>query len=81
MGNVTSNAKAIAEQGENIYRDKYQKEFEANHRGRFAAIEVVTGKVYLADSPEGAVEDGRRNSPNGLFHLIKVGAPGAYRAS
>jgi hypothetical protein len=76
-----SNPKAVVEAGERIYKEKYQRDFEAAHLGKFAVIEVKTGKAYLGDTPEDAFENGRKGAPEGVFHLIKVGSPGAYRVS
>jgi len=81
MSTNLSNPKAIADRGEEVYREKYQKEYEKIHRGKFVAIDVTTGLAYVADTPEGAFNLARKASQAGLFHLIKVGEPGAYRVS
>ncbi len=73
-----SNPKAMAERGEQIYQDKYKSAFESEHLGKFVAIDVNTEQAYIGESPEDAVELARKGSPNGLFHLIKVGALGAF---
>ena len=75
------NPKAIVEAGERIYRDKYQKEYEANHRGKFLAIDVQTEEAYLGDTSEEPLRAGRNVSPKGIFHLVRVGSPGAFRVS
>ena len=41
------NPNAIAETGERIYRDKYQQEYEANHFGKFLAIDIRAEKHTL----------------------------------
>lgn len=76
-----SNPKAIAELGEKIYREQYKEAYEREHPGQFAAIDTTTGKAYLADAPEVALENARADSPAGLFHLIQVGFAGAIRVS
>jgi hypothetical protein len=76
-----SNPKAVVEAGERIYKENYQRGFEAAHLGKFVVIEVNTGKAYLGDTPEQAFENGRKGAPEGVFHLIKVGSPGAFRVS
>ena len=76
-----SNPKAVVEAGERIYKEKYQRDFEAAHLGKFAVIDVKTAKAYLGDTPEQAFENGRKGAPEGIFYLIKVGSPGAYRVS
>lgn len=76
-----SNPKAIADQGEAIYREKYKVTYEAEHFGKFVAIDVVSQNAYLADSAEDAMELARKEAPRGIFHLIKVGSAGAFRVS
>ena len=74
-----SDPKAVAEAGERIYRDRYKKNLEETHLGEFVAIEVRTEQAYLGETPEDALNKGRTQSPNGIFHLMKVGSPGAFR--
>jgi hypothetical protein len=76
-----SNPKAIAERGEEIYRDKYKESYEREHPGQFVAIDITTEKDYAANTPEAALEAARADSPTGLFHLIQVGFSGAFRVS
>ena len=81
MSPPISNPKAIAELGEKIYREQYKEAFERDHQGKFVAIDTSTGKAYLAEAPEVALENARADSPNGVFHLIQVGFSGAIRVS
>jgi len=74
------NPKAIAEAGEEIY-NSLRADLETNHRGRFVAINVNTGTYHLGDSAEEAVEKARNAEPEDLFHLIRVGFPGAFQVS
>ena len=76
-----SNPQAIAEVGLKIYKEKFQTEYEKTHLGSFAAIDVVSQLIYVADTPEKALKDGKDADPNGFFHLIKIGSAGAFRVS
>ena len=76
-----SNPRAIAKLGEKIYRERYKEEYERNHQGKFVAIDTTTGKAYLADALEVALQSAREDSPTGVFHLIQVGFAGAIRVS
>jgi hypothetical protein len=71
----------IAEAGERIYADRYKSELEAARPGHFIAIDVLTGEGYAAEFPEQALETARAKAPSGIFHLIRVGAPGAFKVS
>jgi len=70
----------VAEQGERIYHEKYKDSYERDHHGQFVAIDVNTAKAYLADESGDAIERALQDSPNGIFHLIRVGSPAAFLA-
>jgi hypothetical protein len=74
-----SSPKAIADAGERIYREKYQKDYEEKYLGKFVAISVKTEDATIADSPEDALEQAKSKEPDGLFHLIRVGYSGAFQ--
>jgi hypothetical protein len=76
-----SNPKAIAELGEKIYSENYRSAYELEHPGKFVAIDVKTKQAFLGDTAEEALDAARNAAPNGVFHLIKVGATGAFRVS
>ena len=76
-----SNPQAVAEAGEKIYREKYRPQYEKDHPGWFLAIEVHSGKAFLAEEPEDALNQARKDSPKGVFHLIRIGASGTFRVS
>lgn len=81
MSTNLTNPKAIAERGEAIYRQKYQAEFETKYPNKYLAIDIGTERAYLGNTPEEAVISARKDAPGGLFHLIKIGALGAFRVS
>lgn len=74
-----TNPKQVAEAGERIYAERYKDQFERDQSGKFAVVDVTTGKAYLADSAIDAFRQAAADAPLGAFHLIKVGSPGAFR--
>jgi len=76
-----SDPKAIAEAGETIYRDMYQKDFEQNQRGKFVAINVKAKTATLGDTASDALLAAQKADPHGVFHLIRVGFTGAFQLS
>src|ERR1700733_15641858 len=69
-----------AEAGEKLYREMYQAKFEHDHSGNFAAIDVLQEKTYfLGGTAIEALQKATKQSPNGRFHLIKVGVPAAFK--
>jgi hypothetical protein len=75
-----SNPQAIAQAGEEIY-SAIRPELEATQNGKFVAISITTKAYYVGDEPEEALEKARAAEPHGVFHLVKVGSPGAFRIS
>ena len=76
-----SNPQELAKRAESIYRDKYKERYEHEYEGKFVAIDVATEEAYVGESPEEVLNEAREADPTGLFHLIKVGFPGAFRVS
>ncbi|MBI3048059.1 MAG: hypothetical protein HYY76_07075 [Acidobacteria bacterium] len=71
----------IAEEGQRLYEERHKANLEQNRRGEYVAIDVLTGNAYIAKFPELAIEEARKQAPNGVFHLIRIGAPGAFKVS
>ena len=71
----------VAEKGEAIYADKFRENYEPEKDGQFVAIDVLTEEAYVAPQPEEALDLARREAPDGIFHLIKIGSEGAFRVS
>ena len=71
----------IAKRGETIYQERYKDRFERKFHGQFVVIDVSTEEAYIAPYPEEALEKAQNASENGIFHLIRIGAPGAFRVS
>ncbi len=76
-----SDPKAIVEAGEAIYKELYQEKYEKDHLGRFVAINILTKRATLSDSASDALVKAKKDEPNGVFHLIRVGFPGAFQLS
>jgi len=76
-----SDPRSVADAGERIYKERYQEEFERTHLGQFVAIDVLSEKPYVAETPDEALEKARNISPHGIFHLIKIGSTGAFQVS
>jgi len=76
-----NNPKAIAEAGERLYAERFKTDFELNSKGKFAVIDVLSEKAAVGDTPEAAFEEAKKIAPNGIFHLIRIGFPGAFQVS
>jgi hypothetical protein len=76
-----NNPKAIAEAGERLYAERFKADLEANSVGKYAVIDVTAERVTVGETPELAFEEAKKNAPTGVFHLIRIGFPGAFQAS
>lgn len=76
-----TNPAAIADQGERIYRERYQVDYERLHSGQFVAIDIDTERAYVGATPEAALQAARAANAAGLFHLVRVGSPGVFRTA
>lgn len=65
--------------GEEIYRDKFQEECELKHKGKFVAINVNLGTATVGKTMTEAIEGARLEDKTGVFHLIRIGFPTAFR--
>lgn len=71
----------IVERGERIYNEKYREEYERKYRDSFVVIDIRTEDIWRSQKPEKAVEAAKKKAPEGVFYLIRVGSPGAFRMS
>jgi len=75
-----ANPKAIAQAGEGIY-ERLRSALEASDPGKFVAINIKNGNYFVNETPDTCLERAREKDPEGLFHLIRIGFPGAFNAS
>ena len=67
-----SSRQIIADKGERIYQDLFQEEYETNFPGQYVVIEVVTKPAYSSETAEGAISKATENTPDGLFHIVRI---------
>ena len=70
----------IAEKGESLYR-KMSSSLLPDKYGKYLAIDVDTEKVYVADSPQDAYMQARKNNLHGAIHLVRIGFDSLYRVA
>ena len=71
----------IAGAAESIYDEHYRGEYEQSHNGEYVVIDVTSGEAYLGEYAEDALHNARQKAPHGVFHLMRIGAPGAFKVS
>jgi len=81
MSVTISRPETVVDLGERIYREQLKDLLEPKQTGRFVAIEVNSGKYFIADSPSDAMAKASSDMPQGLFHLMRIGATAAFTTS
>jgi hypothetical protein len=69
----------LGERGAEIYRKKYQADFEARYRGQVAAIDVHSERAFVAPTMTEAGRNGRAECPGAFFYFVRVGFAAVYR--
>jgi len=68
----------IASKGEETYQ-KMKVEMEAHHRGEFLAIDPESGDCYLGRTSLEAGLKGRREHPDSVFYIVRIGLPYVHK--
>lgn len=76
---MNANPMRLREKGEEIYKQKYQAEYERLYPGRYVAIDISSEKAFVSDTPEEAIRKVQESNPDSFFHLIKVGSSGVLK--
>lgn len=74
---VSDQTQSVAERAKRIYDERLRAALEAEHPGRFLAIEPDSGEYFLADTLDAAVRAARARHPDRLSHVVRVGHPAA----
>lgn len=67
-----SDIQKIAQEGAKIY-EKIKVNYDPKEKGKFLAIEVESGDVYLGNTSAKSLELAREAHPNKIFYVIKIG--------
>jgi hypothetical protein len=76
---LLSHQDSIIRRGEEIYARKYKSDYEPLYRGKFVAINIDTEKAYISDFSGDAIIAALHDSPEGFFHLIRIGFRAAHK--
>lgn len=79
MHNSEVSADMIASRGEELYQQNIRANVEADHKGRFLAMDVETGDYAIADEDLDATDRLLSKRPDALVYGLRIGFPAAYR--
>lgn len=74
---ISDETRSIIDRAKRIYEENRQS-WEEKHRGRFVAIEPVSGDSFFADTFDASVKAARTNHPTRLSHTIWIGHDAAF---
>lgn len=74
---VSADTRSVIDRAKRIYAERLQTPLEADHPGRFVAIEPESGDHFLSDTLDGAVRAARARHPDRLSYTLRVGHPAA----
>lgn len=60
-------------QGEKIYHQKILRFQGRYHKGEYAAIDVRTGRFFVAPRPVQAIEKAEKALPHRKYYLVRIG--------
>ena len=68
----------LAESGQRLYDERLKAILEPEHEGEFVAIEPESERYFLGQTGLDALRAGRKELPDKLFYLLRVGSDAAY---
>ena len=74
---ISEESKAVAASARRIYESHFREELERKHSGRYACIEPVSGRYFLGDTFDQAVNAAIDVFPKRLTHTLRIGHPAA----
>lgn len=81
MSDLFMTPQDVEKKGQLIYEQKLKDKLERKHFGKYVAIEVHSGGYFIGDSVDAALTLARKKYPNKIFHSIKIGSEGIFKAS
>jgi hypothetical protein len=75
---VSDETRAVIDRAKRLYADQLQAPLEAQHLGRFVAIEPESGEYFLGDTFDEAVKLASTKYPSRLSHTIRIGHQAAF---
>ena len=65
----------IVQKAEHAYAEKFRAKCESEFNGQYAVIDITDDSLFVGEFPEIAMKEAIEKSPNGVFHLIRIGSP------
>jgi hypothetical protein len=70
---ISEESKSVAEKARQIYESQYRDELERKHEGKYLCIEPRSGRCFLGDTFDQAVDAAVDEFPDRLTHTLRIG--------
>jgi hypothetical protein len=70
---ISEESKAVAAQAREIYESQLRDELERKHRGRYVCVEPESGRHFLGDTFDEAVNAAADALPGRLTYTLRIG--------
>jgi len=70
---ISAETRSVIDRAKRIYAEQLRAVLEANHAGRFVAIEPESGDHFVADTLDAAADAAQAAHPTRRSHVIRVG--------
>lgn len=70
---ISEESKTVAERAKRIYEARLRQKLEQKHSGKYACIEPVSGRYFLGDTFDQAVNAALDAFPDRLTHTLRIG--------
>ena len=70
---ISDESKRVSTRANQIYEHRLRAQLEVTERGRYVAIEPVSGEHFLGNSLDEAVNAALEKYPDRLTHTIRIG--------
>ena len=71
--------KEVVARGKEIYREQIQEQVEPQEKGKFVAIDILSGDYEVDPEHIPAVQRIRKRRPDAELYVGRVGYPSAYQ--
>lgn len=70
---ISEESEAVAEKARGIYESQLREKLEQKYSGKYACIEPVSGRYFLGDTFDQAVNAAIDAFPERLTHTLRIG--------
>ncbi len=69
----------VARRGKEIYEREIRPRVEAEHRGQFLVVDILSGAYEIAEDDLTASDRALAKNPKAILYGLRIGSPVAYR--